>query len=170
MQKIIKDNHIIEDQWNLIRLTDEGMLPSFGPDEDVIVPLACWLDAPERWKNRTGKTGIWLSPSDEPEQLAPFLKECPVIAVDFPGFTDGRGYSLARLLRERYSYAGEIRAVGELWEDVIQALWRVGFNAFEVRQGKSIESCLKVLSISAERYQSDFRQPVPSFRRNIDRC
>jgi uncharacterized protein (DUF934 family) len=66
------------------------------------------------------------------------LPGLPLVAVDFPAFTDGRGYSLGRLLRERYSYAGELRALGDVWVDLLHYLWQVGFNAFEIKDGKDL--------------------------------
>ena len=166
MQKIIKDEQIVSDPWFFLRPDDDGQLPTVPDDADVIVPMAHWLASRDTWRGRSGKSGVWLAPGDEPAELAPWLNQCPVVAVDFPVFTDGRGYSLARLLRERYSYAGEIRAVGDVWQDQIYALWLVGFDAFQIRPDKSLQAALEVLCAAGERYQSNYRQPEPLFHRD----
>jgi len=167
MQNIIKDGLAIEDSWVLLRADAEGRLPAVDNHQDVIVPLRNWLGTPEAWTERKGRTAVWLSPDDEPRELEPVVRLLPLIAVDFPAFTDGRGYSLGRLLRERYNYDKELRALGDVWQDHLQALWQVGFDSFEIKQGKSLEACRDALKAFSDHYQCNYRQPLPWFRRSI---
>jgi uncharacterized protein (DUF934 family) len=167
MQNIIKAGGPVEDRWILLLPDEENRLPETRDEEDVIVPLEHWLTMPEVWLDREGKSGVWLSPADEPAVLLPWLGRLPLVAVNFPYFTDGRGYSLGRLLRERYSYARELRAVGDIWHDHLRALWLVGFDSFEIKPGKPLQPCAAVLEHIGEQYQTSYRQPEPLFRRCI---
>ena len=167
MQSIIKDGQIVQDGWQILRADAEGQYPAVAPDVDVIVPLSQWLADKAGWLARPGKTAVWLAPADDPQRLAADLAALPLVAVDFPAFTDGRGYSLGRLLRERYSYAGELRALGDVWVDLLHYLWQVGFNAFEIKDGKAIDTALSGYDTFTERYQSTHREPVPLFRRRV---
>src|SRR4051794_23757854 len=87
-----------------------------------VVPLADWK----------GEPGVRLESSDDPEALAGHLDRLTLVAIHFPTFTDGRGYSIARLLRERYGFKGEIRAVGEVLRDNLFYLSRCGFDSFDL--------------------------------------
>lgn len=165
MQNIIKHGAVVsDDAWTLVRPEAEGVL-NVPPSGDVIVPLAVWLAEPARWAAHQGRVAVWLNSDDEPAQLENHIANLPLIAVDFPAFTDGRGYSIGRLLRERYGYQGELRAVGDVWEDHIHYLWQVGFDAFEIKEGKGLEGALAALRTFSDRYQSTFREPAPLFRR-----
>ncbi len=88
-----------------------------------------------------------------------------MIAIEFPIYRDGRGYSQARILRDRYSYEGELRAVGDVLKDQMFYLHRVGFNAFEVRADRSIEDALKSLKDFSVTYQPAVDNPLPLRRR-----
>lgn len=98
---LIKDRQIIDDAWTLVRDAEAG-----APAGPAILPLALWKTL--RDSRAAADTGVWLAPADDPAELAGAVAELPVIAVDFPQFADGRGYSIGRLLRERYGFAGEL--------------------------------------------------------------
>jgi uncharacterized protein (DUF934 family) len=165
MRNIIKHGAILaDDSWQLLRPSAEGAL-EVPADGDLIVPLSAWLAEPARWQAHPGKVGVWLSSDEEPGALAEQAAALPLIAVDFPAFTDGRGYSIGRLLRERYGYHGELRAIGDVWQDHVHYLWQVGFDAFEIKEGKDLEGALTALQTFSERYQATFREPNPLFRR-----
>ena len=100
-----------------------------------------------------------------PAQLAPDVASLTLISVDFPQFTDGRGYSIGRLLRERYGYQGELRAVGDVQRDQLFYLTRSGFNAFVLRADKDPYKALTAHRDFSEAYQTAVDQPVPLFRR-----
>jgi len=167
MQNIIKDGLVFADDWQVLRPDAAGLLPEVDASAAVIVPWAHWRLEVESWRQRRSPVAVWLAPSDEPLELLPYLNLFTLVAIDFPSFTDGRGYSLARLLRERYNYAGELRALGDVWQDQLQALWQVGFDSFEIKQGKPLEASVRGLGSFSEHYQSNARQPLPLFRRSI---
>lgn len=119
----------------------------------AIVPLDCWL----RWRAEGHAahpaTGVWLQPDDPFEALLPDLDRLPLIAVHFPVFTDGRGYSVARLLRDRHGYRGELRAVGDVLRDQLYFLRRCGFDAFALRADQDPERALQALEDYSVSYQ-----------------
>ncbi|EEG09301.1 DUF934 domain-containing protein [Pseudogulbenkiania ferrooxidans] len=165
MRSIIKDGQVVTDSWAVLRPDENGKLPEVAPERDVIVPFSAWKAEPSAWQNRAGQVAVWLAPDDEPGELAGHLTSFPLLAVDFPAFTDGRGYSIGRLLRERYHYRGELRALGDVWQDLVHYLWQVGFNSFEIKEGKALEDALKGFGTFSERYHSTWREPEPLFRR-----
>lgn len=106
-----------------------------------------------------------LDPHDDPAEFAARLGAVARVEVRFPKFTDGRGYSLARLLRERLGYRGELRAVGDVQRDQLYYLSRVGFDAFLLREGEDPEAALAALGDFSEAYQASVERPLPLFRR-----
>ena len=112
---------------------------------------------------------VVLQPADDPAVLADRIGGigAPIhaIAINFPKFGDGRGYSIARLLRERYGYKGELRAVGEVARDHLHAMAQCGFDAFQLREGEDPQEALKAFGDFSEQYQATAAQPAPLFRR-----
>lgn len=108
---------------------------------------------------------VVLQPTDDPAALAGRIGERAVIAINFPKFGDGRGYSIARLLRERYGYTGELRAIGEVARDHLHAMAQCGFDAFELRAEEDPHEALKAFGDFSEQYQATPAQPAPLFRR-----
>jgi uncharacterized protein (DUF934 family) len=106
-----------------------------------------------------------LEPADDPALVAAALGEARVIAVRFPKFADGRGYSIGRLLRERYGYRGELRAVGEIGRDHLQLLAQCGFDSYQLRDGEDAAEALKGLDDVSEFYQATAAEPRPLFLR-----
>lgn len=106
-----------------------------------------------------------LEPTDDPALFAGRIGSARVIAVNFPKFSDGRGYSIGRLLRERHGYKGELRAVGEVARDHLHAMAQCGFDAFELRAGDDPQEALKAFGDFSEQYQTTAAQPEPLFRR-----
>ena len=125
------------------------------PDAGGPVPLAHWKGEPD----------VLLGPADDPAALEPRLGKISVIAIDFPQFTDGRGHSIARLLRERYGFKGEIRAVGEVLRDSLFYLSRCGFDSFVLSDESGPEDALKSLADFSDGFQASVDRPVPLFRR-----
>ena len=159
-QKIILDRRIVDDTWQVVETGAD--IPANG---DVIVPLAAWQARAAELASRHGRVGVWLRPDDEPGALADDTATLPVIAVQFPQFADGRGYSTARLLRERYGFRGELRAFGDVLRDQLFYLHRVGFNAFVIKPGKSIEDALGAFKDFSDAYQGAVDRPAPHYRR-----
>lgn len=106
-----------------------------------------------------------LEPGDDPGALAGSLERLTVVAVNFPKFGDGRGYSIARLLRERYGYRGELRAVGQVARDNLYFMAQCGFDAFELRAGEDPKEALAAFNDFSEVYQASVARPQPLFRR-----
>jgi uncharacterized protein (DUF934 family) len=162
MPRLIKNGAIAEDRWTLLR---EGAsfaeLPAGVP---VIVPLAQWKADRATLSGRS-EVGVWLKPDDDPEALADDVAILPLIAIDFPKFTDGRGYSIAQLLRTRHRFTGELRAIGDVLRDQLYYMHQCGFDAFAVRADESIEDALKALTDFSDGYQATVRKPIPLFRR-----
>ena len=108
---------------------------------------------------------VRLEPSDDPASVADRLDRVARIEVSFPKFGDGRGYSIARLLRERYGYKGELRAVGHITRDLLFFMESCGFDAFELREGEDPHEALAAFEDFSESYQASVKRPVPLFRR-----
>jgi uncharacterized protein (DUF934 family) len=106
-----------------------------------------------------------LEPADDPAAFAHRLGAVSRVEVNFPNFTDGRGYSIARLLRARYGYGGELRAVGDVQRDQLFNLARCGFNAFLLRKDEDADEALAAFDDFSETYQASVDQPQPLFRR-----
>ena len=162
MPRLIKNRAIVEDGWTLLR--QAGSLADVPDGMPVIVPLALWLERRAALHAR-GEVGVWLAPTDDPRSLLPDLPALPLIAVDFPKFGDGRGYSTARLLRDRYAYRGELRAIGDVLRDQLFAMSECGFDAFAIRADRDPVEALASLNDFASIYTSTSRTPQPWFRR-----
>ena len=162
MPRLIKNGAVVEDRWTLLR--DVGSLAELPSGSPVIVPLALWKVERAALAER-GEVGVWLKPDDDPEVLADDVATLPLIAIDFPKFTDGRGYSTAQLLRTRYRFIGELRAVGDVLRDQLYYLRQCGFDAFAVRADRNLEDALKAFDDFSDGYQATVRQPTPLFRR-----
>lgn len=145
---LIKDGQIIEDHWQ--HVDDESPLP----DGKVTVSFHRWNEQKTELLARPeGQTGIRLNGDDPLETLEPELSRFPVIALEFPAFTDGRCFSFARTLRDRFHYRGEIRAVGDFLRDQMHFLSRVGFDAFEFQDRDQAEQALIALKDFSVHYQ-----------------
>jgi len=108
---------------------------------------------------------IRLAPTDDPAAVAPRLAGAARVEVEFPKFGDGRGFSIARLLRERHGYKGELRAVGQVTRDHLYAMEQVGFDAFELREGEDAAEALAAFEDFSDNYQATVARPQPLFRR-----
>ncbi|MEQ6329009.1 DUF934 domain-containing protein [Ectopseudomonas chengduensis] len=161
---------------NLIRLVEgQACIVSDDPwqldaegDAPLILPLAAWRERQPAavLEGRTvSADGLLLQVDDEPEALQPFLASLPLIAIDFPSFRDGRGYSQAYLLRTRLGWRGELRAVGDVLRDQLAHMRQCGFDAFAVRADKSLEDALKGLQGLSVLYGRSVIEPLPLFRR-----
>lgn len=165
MNMIIKNKTIVADDWTVLRLqeqeTPENVIVAAGK---VIVPLQVWQAQRATLQDRK-EIGVWLASDERPEELKGEVQKFSVIAVDFPKFSDGRGYSIAFNLRARLGYAGELRAIGDVLRDQLFYMQRVGFDAFAPHPDRKVEDVLKGLSDFSEVYQTSFDQKMPLFRR-----
>ena len=145
--KIIKDKQIIEDNWTHIADSDEIT------DGDITVSLSRWKKEKTDLSNHQGDIGIRISPADSVEDIATDLKNVKLVAVEFPAFTDGRAFSHARLLRSRYGFEGEIRAIGNYMPDQVFYLTRVGVNAFQLENPEQLKLALSTMDDFTVKYQ-----------------
>ena len=153
-----------DDRWSLVPEERAGDTLPEGP---IAVPLAAWKARRSELLARGGALGVWLKPDDEPAELVPDLASLGLIAVHFPKFTDGRGYSTAALLRTRHHYTGELRAFGDVGRDQLFYLKRCGFDSFSLAAHRDPEAALASLEDFSLRYQASVDDPVPLFRRRL---
>ena len=112
---------------------------------------------------------VVFEPTDDLAAKAEQIGALGIIAVNFPKYGDGRGYSIGRLLRERYGYKGELRAVGVVARDHLQQMAQCGFDAFLLREGEDAQAALAAFDDFSEAYQASAAQPQPLFRRRVGR-
>jgi uncharacterized protein (DUF934 family) len=160
MAQLLKEGQVTENSWTTVA-DDSTDLPT----GDILLPLQRWLDQHSDLSQHSGAVGVWIEGNEEIESVAEQLVSAPVVAIRFPKFVDGRGFSAARLLRERYGYQGEIRAIGEIIRDQLYLLQRCGFNAFELAAEVNLAEASKSLSDFSDAYQVAVDQPVPLFKR-----
>lgn len=160
MPKLIKGNVIVDNDWQLIPADFAGDLPA----GKLLVRLAKWLELKD--SSVEGQTlAPWIDSEEEVEPVAAELVKASLIAVHFPTFMDGRGFSTARLLRERFGYQGELRAVGYVIQDQLFFLKRCGFDAFDLREGTDLEAALASFNAFTVTYQAATDNPEPLFRK-----
>jgi uncharacterized protein (DUF934 family) len=147
---LVKGGQISTDPF--VHLAD-GAEPA--DDAAILVPAARFLDDPERFLTRTGRTGVIWPNNRDVDDLVPHLGRLAVVALVFPTFRDGRAYSQARLLRERFAFRGELRATGQVLRDQFVFMLRAGFDAFEVKKLADAEAFAQTV----KRY-SVFYQPT----------
>ena len=172
MARIIRNGRVVTDNWSPVDAAEGALpaaLPCNLPDGDLLLPLAVWLghrDALIALRKKTGvRLGLRVESHDDPETFAADLGEFALIAVHFAQFTDGRGYSLARLLRERHGYRRELRAVGDVLRDNLFYLSRCGFDAFALANAANLDTDLASLRDFSDGYQASVERPQPLFRR-----
>jgi uncharacterized protein (DUF934 family) len=125
-RRLLRDRQIVRDEWLYVA---EAAADASAP---LILTLAQWQMEPDTWIARGSPLGVVLSPAHHVEQLAPDLKYFSLIAAEFPGLGEGRGYTQALLLRERWNFKGELRATGYVRRDQLFFMARCGFNSFEL--------------------------------------
>lgn len=167
MPQLIKNQAVTADTWTTL-IPGEGETPETValPGGDVIFPLAVWLARKAEIISCHKRIGLLLQPDERVEEIAGDLDYFIVIAVSFPKFVDGRGYSTASLLRQRYHYQGELRAVGDVLHDQLFFMQRVGFDSYALKDGKNTVYALEAgFQPFSDGYQASTSQPQPYFRR-----
>ena len=158
---LVRDRRAVDDDW--ITLDDEAPAP---PGAAVIVSLERWRRDYAGLAASGARLGVRLSGDDAVEDIADALDALDLVALNFPAFTDGRAYSMARLLRERHGFRGELRAVGNVLRDQASLMARCGFDAFEVASDVFVPDWIAALSEISVRYQpaADRRPAAPELR------
>ena len=163
--QMIKNKTVVNDDWTVLRLKAGDSTENVNVSaEKIIVPWKVWQAQRDFLRGRAD-VGIWLACDEHLDGLKSDLEHFSVIAIDFPIFSDGRGYSLAYNLRARLGYRGELRAIGDVLRDQLFYLQRVGFDAYTPRPDRNIHDALKGLSDFSERYQPSWDEPLPLSRR-----
>lgn len=172
MPEIIKNGRIVSDDWQVITLPEGETAATIAlPTGRVIVPLAVWQTRREALAARIdlGEIGVWLDGTEDPLAIAADLARLPVVAIRFPKFSDGRGYSSAVLLRQRLGFGGEIRAIGDVLRDQFNYLKRCGFDALQPAEGRysrpQLEAAIASLNDFSQPYQASVADPKPLFGR-----
>jgi uncharacterized protein (DUF934 family) len=152
---LVKDSRIVADDF--ARIADDAPVPAGGA---IIVTAARYLADATSFASRQAPTGV-VWPNDRPvAELVPYLAKLALVALVFPKFRDGRAFSQARLLRERYDYRGELRATGQVLRDQFLFMLRAGFDSFEVTK----DADAAAFADSVRRYDV-FYQPTGDGRR-----
>lgn len=169
MPKLIRNGRVVDDSAEILVL-DETQAPEALtlPEGPVFVPLAVWQAHKGMLAGRSS-VGVWLDSHESVEDLAEDLANLSAVALNFPKFTDGRAYSGAALLRSRYGFKGEVRAIGDVLRDQFFFMQRCGFDTLQPKTGKysdaQLEEAVASLRDFSSPYQAAIDQPEPLFRR-----
>lgn len=159
MPTLIIDGKVADSPFELADADNPDLSAS-----NVLLPMQTWLDNREALAGRND-VGIWLDADDEVEAIADVASEFPVIGVNFPTFFDGRGLSTANILRRKYGFEGELRAIGDVRRDQVEQMRRCGINAFHMAQGQDLEQAIASLTSFSYGYQATVDNPEPLFRK-----
>ncbi|WP_286239608.1 DUF934 domain-containing protein [Neptuniibacter halophilus] len=144
---LLINREVVSDNWTLV---DEETLQQSG---DIIVPLALYLENQAELNSREGQTGLLVNGDDDLNTVLEMAEQFPLIAVDFPAFRDGRGFSIARLL-VRAGYQGELRATGDIGRDRLAYMERCGFTAIQIADEVYRPEMLSAFTEVSNYYQS----------------
>jgi len=158
--RVIKDGRAVADDWQ--HLDDQTPL---GPGP-CTVSAKRWLAERDALSGRAAAVGVRLSGGDDVAAIAADCASLGLVVVEFPALADGRGFSLARLLRERYGYRGELRACGQFIRDQVFFLSRVGVDAFQCGENDDPADILSALQEFSVKYQACTDQPQPLYRQH----
>ncbi len=166
MSQLIKNGTAAVDSWKTLEIGEGETAETITlPAGDILFPLAVWQARKSELAGRE-RLGLLLQPDDKVEDVAADVARFVLIAVNFPKFVDGRGYSTAALLRQRYCYTGELRAVGNVLHDQLFFMKRVGFDSYALTDGKNLAYAIeRGFSAFGDAYQGATDQPQPYFRR-----
>ncbi len=167
-ERVIRNGRVEIDPWHFLDAADPLPPPlppgGGGCPFPLAVSLPTWKEHRESLLRRDGPAGVWLSPDDDPAQLEGDLAALALVAVHFPKFTDGRGYSTAALLRARYGYRGELRAFGDVGRDQLFYLARCGFDSFALPAGRDPYAALPGFHDFTVKYQAAAGDPLAHVR------
>lgn len=165
MQKLISKDTALENHWTILQLATGTEILQAVQGKKLIVPLKFWKLYSEELNDYNGEVAIWLNSDETVERIGERMHEVSLIALNFPVFSDGRSYSNARELRQRFAYKGELRAIGDVLRDQLYYMSQCGFDSFDLRHDQNIEQCLLAFADFKTSYQSTVAEPTPLFRR-----
>lgn len=179
MPTLVKNGALHDDSWIVLGKGDEFPRAQFDAGELLMLPLEMWLAHADSVAGAPN-ISVWLDSDEEPAKLcetsgdaddadsSASVFDCnnlPLIAINFPVFSDGRGYSYARQLREHYGYTGELRAIGDILRDQLFFYKRCGFNSYALRDDRDASDALASLQDFSQSYQAANDNSVPVFHR-----
>lgn len=164
MPTLIRDNAVVDDEWLIVEDQDP-VLTAVNEGRPLIYPAATFAEHRPHLEPHESRRGVWLEGEHEPDVVVPFIGELDLIAIRFGAMNDGRGLSLAVLLRKRYGFRMELRAIGTVHEDLLPYMRRCGFDSFLIPDGRDPQIALAVLARMGEYYQGSTIEPAPAFRR-----
>lgn len=161
MPRLLKNNEVFEDDYRILdsELADQAFAGT------LLIPARELDQHKKLLEQKQQPAGLFLDSDDEVESYADILSSFDLITINFPKFIDGRGYSLCRILRDRYHFKGDIRAVGDVLIDQIFMLQRCGFSSYYLREDQKAEDAIKALDTFTLRYQGSSDDPEPLYRK-----
>lgn len=159
MPLLINQQAVAEDGWNWI--ADAEQLATQAQDANLILPWELYL---EQQGSRSGRIAPSISGAQELESIVDQLLDQPMIAIEFPRFNDGRGFSQARLLRQKYGYQGQLRAVGDVTRDRLRFMHRCGIDAMQIAADRFSDDIVKVFDEVSVHTQGAVDDPRPVYR------
>ena len=145
-RRLLRDGRIVEDDWSYVGEADDDAAPA------LILTFAQWQGERDKWDTRGRRLGVVLKPANQVELLEPDISRFELIGAEFSGPSEGRGYSQARILRERWKFGGELRATGYVRRDQLFFMARCGFNSFQLADA-DIEAAHAALPVFSWAYQ-----------------
>lgn len=168
MPLINAENLIQNDPWVLVQGEQgaEQLQAEIGTGSSLIVEWALWQDNAEQLKARTAPVAVLINGATDMDALAAELAQFELVAIDFPSFADGRGFSQARLLRQRLNFSGEIRAVGDVTWDRLRYMHRCGFDTFTIAEDRYDDGIFKAFTEINVCLQGAADDPRPIYRQS----
>jgi len=169
MPNLIKNKQVIENTWHII--SSQEALACSNTTDKLLISIELWEIAKERYSENFAKQqlGLYIQSHESYTDVPEDYQQAPVIAINFPVFTDGRAYSIARDLRQKLNYQGELRAVGDVLHDQLGAMMRCGFDAFLLVDNENsrdhVEKALLAFDDFSAKYQSDSVESKPVYQR-----
>jgi len=159
--KIIKNNAVIDNDWTIVTDPAANILTK----NKIVMPMSLWNKNIPAINEHKESIGLLINHDDDLSQFQGNYADLIFIVVLFPAFSDGRGFSIGNLLRDRYGFKGELRAKGNIIRDQLYYLKRCGFDSFEFDSAVDLEAAKKSLDDFKNDYQISSNQPQPLFRR-----
>lgn len=166
MQKLTKTGGVESDNWHIFAKEDELNLDALASGNGV-VHIQQFIANADTLAGHDN-IGVWLDADDDAQALAPYCKQLPLIAIRFPTFADGRGFSLARIIRSGLGFKGELMATGGFMQDQLFYLKRCGFDTFLISDDADVESMRASLGDFQHTYQASADDPRPIFRKRVN--
>lgn len=141
--RLIKEWQLVRDDWAMLGREDQARIDLSPAGPKQILPLALYETFASELRGQGSRVGLLLEADADCAHFAKWLAQVSLLAIRFDRFTDGRGYSLARLIRQRHGFVGELRAVGDVLHDQLYFLHQCGFDAFLLRQDQDPHDAIK---------------------------